>query len=62
LIEDDPDTGLNTDLLSLIAKYDGILIAGQALSHCVAATVRQVLNFEWRARYLNSCLMGLELK
>lgn len=38
----DPTTMLNTGLLDTLVKADVILIAGEALSHCVANTVTDV--------------------
>jgi len=38
----DPSTGLNTDLVSTLENADEILIAGEALSHCVANTLRDI--------------------
>lgn len=38
----DPSTMLNTELLKILAKADVILIAGEALSHCVANTITDV--------------------
>lgn len=38
----DPATGLNTALLAMLAEADIIGIAGEALSHCVKATVSQI--------------------
>lgn len=45
-VEDPEDSGtrLNTKLIELLKKYDKILIAGEALSHCVANTIRDVAN------------------
>lgn len=40
----DPLTKLNTNLVELLKEYDEILISGQALSHCVANTIRDVAN------------------
>jgi nicotinamidase-related amidase len=40
---DDPSTGTNEDLLTAVSDCDRILVAGQALSHCVAATVRDLI-------------------
>jgi nicotinamidase/pyrazinamidase len=37
--EDDPATNTNMQLLSACAAHDELLIAGEAASHCVAATV-----------------------
>ena len=39
---DDPSTQLNTRLLEKLASADLIAISGQALSHCVANTVRDI--------------------
>ena len=39
---DDPETGVNQKLVRSIAASERILIAGEALSHCVAATVRDL--------------------
>jgi len=38
----DPSTRLNTDLITLLSQVDEILITGQALSHCVANTIRDI--------------------
>jgi nicotinamidase/pyrazinamidase len=38
----DPSTMLNSRLIKVLAQADIILIAGEALSHCVASTVRDV--------------------
>ena len=40
----DPATGLNTALLSVLAEADLVGIAGEALSHCVKATVTQIVD------------------
>lgn len=42
--DDDPSTKLNTDLLKVLAEADEILITGEALSHCVANTIRDIAN------------------
>jgi nicotinamidase-related amidase len=39
---EDPATGLNVALVQKLQEADTLLIAGQALSHCVANTVRDV--------------------
>jgi nicotinamidase-related amidase len=41
---DDPSTNLNTDLLVLLREADRILIAGEALSHCVKNSVLDIIN------------------
>jgi len=38
----DSSTMLNTSLIKVLAEADELLIAGEALSHCVAITVNQV--------------------
>lgn len=40
----DPGTMLNTRLIETLEKADQILLSGQALSHCVANTVRDIAN------------------
>lgn len=40
----DPSTMLNSRLIKTLAEADTILIAGEALSHCVASTVRDIAN------------------
>ena len=43
-VEDPQDftTKLNTDFVNLVMSYDRILLAGEALSHCLANTVRDL--------------------
>ncbi len=43
-LEDSPETHLNRDLVRKLLLYDEIIIAGEAKSHCVATTVRQMLD------------------
>jgi len=38
----DPSTMLNSRLITTLSQADVILIAGEALSHCVASTVRDI--------------------
>lgn len=38
----DPSTTLNSRLIKILADADVVLIAGEALSHCVASTVRDI--------------------
>lgn len=40
----DPETQLNRRLVEAMAAADRVLVAGEALSHCVAATVRDVVD------------------
>jgi nicotinamidase-related amidase len=41
---DDPSTQLNTKLIQTLQEVDMIAISGQALSHCVANTIRDIAN------------------
>jgi nicotinamidase-related amidase len=40
----DPGTQLNTRLINILKDADKILIAGEALSHCLANTIRDIAN------------------
>lgn len=40
----DPTTKLNTGLIDTLLEADEILITGEALSHCVANTIRDIAN------------------
>lgn len=40
--DDDPSTKLNTALIDMLTEADEILITGEALSHCVANSIRDV--------------------
>ena len=40
----DPDTLLNNRLIRTLSDADEVIIAGEALSHCVANTVRDIAN------------------
>jgi nicotinamidase/pyrazinamidase len=39
----DPSTGLNTNFLNILGTADLIVFAGEALTHCVLETMRQVV-------------------
>ena len=39
---EDPTTQLNIDLIQKLERCDQVIVAGEALSHCVASTVRDV--------------------
>lgn len=43
-LSNDSTTQLNTKLIETFEKADIVLLTGQALSHCVAGTVRQLAN------------------
>ena len=51
-IKDSPDTQLNKGLVRKLQLFDTILIAGEAKSHCVATTVKQMLNIDGIAQKL----------
>ncbi len=51
-IKNNPETQLNTELIKTFHLFDTILIAGEAKSHCVATTVKQMLNIDGIARKL----------
>jgi nicotinamidase/pyrazinamidase len=40
----DPTTTLNSVLIGALAKADNVIIAGEALSHCLASTVRDIVD------------------
>ena len=40
--DNDPSTKLNVNLIDALTQADEILITGEALSHCVANTVRDI--------------------
>jgi nicotinamidase/pyrazinamidase len=41
----DPDTQLNQQLINHLGEYDRILICGEARSHCVATSLKQLLKY-----------------
>lgn len=43
-MDDNPETQLNTRFLETLQKADIVLLAGEALSHCVRATVQQIVD------------------
>jgi nicotinamidase-related amidase len=57
-ISDSPETQLNEELVKKLRLFDTILVAGEARSHCVANTVKQMLNiggFETKLIILDDC-------
>ena len=44
--ENSPETQLNTGLVEKLRTFDEIIVAGEAKSHCVATTVKQMLTIE----------------
>ncbi len=51
-VENSPETQLNTDLVRKLQRFETIIVAGEAKSHCVATTVRQMLDIEGIAQKL----------
>jgi len=45
LVPKNPRGGINTAFLNLMAKYDKLLVAGQAKSHCVLESLKQLVDF-----------------
>ncbi len=45
IFDDVPDTKLNDSLIDELGQFDNIYLAGEAKSHCVANTVKQLLYF-----------------
>lgn len=43
VVDGEPDTDVNTEMIDELKKYDQILVAGEALSHCVGNTVRDMV-------------------
>lgn len=43
--DEDPATHINYKLLNALLKADRVLVAGEALSHCVANTVRDLVDY-----------------
>lgn len=46
LIDGDPDTDVNMVLIDILDKYDVIEVAGEAMSHCVNRTVRDIISIK----------------
>lgn len=56
-IQDDPNTQINQGIFQLLNQHDTIYLAGQARSHCVANSMKQLLEI---APQLASKLVVLE--
>ena len=44
-IEGRPETQLNFNLIKTLEKFDNVYFAGEAMSHCVANTLKQAMEF-----------------
>lgn len=57
-----PETQLNASLIKKLDSFDRILVAGEAKSHCVANTIRQMFEFPGLVRklvILNNCMSNV---
>ncbi len=43
--DDAPETRINTVLLNQLSKFENIYVAGEAKSHCVANSIKQIIDF-----------------
>jgi nicotinamidase-related amidase len=43
-VKDHPETQLNVELLKTLDRYDRVFLAGEAKSHCVANSLKQVMD------------------
>lgn len=57
---DDPSTQFNQELVGYLSQYDQVYVAGEARSHCVANTLRQLLqevpSFVPKLIFLEDCM------
>ncbi|WP_353722630.1 nicotinamidase [Dyadobacter sp. 676] len=44
-VENVPETGLNEHFLAELNEFDQVLVAGEARSHCVATSIRQIVRY-----------------
>jgi len=61
-VDTNTETQLNTTLLSTLRKYNSIFIAGEAKSHCVANTVKQLLehsDISGKITLLQDCMSNI---
>ncbi|MBM4375189.1 MAG: cysteine hydrolase family protein [Deltaproteobacteria bacterium] len=54
---EDPTTQINTQLIATLEEADVILLAGEALSHCLANTVRDIANRFADPRYVSKLVL-----
>ena len=55
--EDITNTGLNSEFIKLVSEGDIILLAGEALSHCLANTVRDIANTFAQDEFIRKCVL-----
>ncbi len=53
----DPTTQVNTDLIATLEEADVVLLAGQALSHCLANTVRDIADKFADPKYVSKLVL-----
>jgi len=53
----DPTTQINTRLIQVLEEADIVAIAGEALSHCVANTVRDIANAFSDSKYIKKLIL-----
>lgn len=53
----DPSTQINSSLINTIAEYDDILWAGEALSHCLANTFKDMANTFKDDSFVKKCIL-----
>lgn len=56
-VANDPTTQLNVSFLNMINEADVILVAGEALSHCVANTLRDCINYFTDNSFINKLVL-----
>lgn len=54
---DDPGTQISDELIKTIEQYDTILLCGEALSHCLASTVRDLANNFTDPKYIQKLVL-----
>lgn len=54
---EDPTTQLNSDFISTVMEADIILLAGEASSHCLANTVRDMANSFGDDSFISKCVL-----
>lgn len=62
-IEGSPETQLNLKLVNTLLSFDTILVAGEAKSHCVAETIKQMLPIDGFSRklvILSDCMSNIQ--
>lgn len=57
---EDDTTALNTDFINTVMMADEILLAGEALSHCLANTVRDMANSFKDDSFIKKCVLLID--